>query len=71
MKSDDKENKAVDQPPTETSETAKGKEPSTSAQQEPSTSSSTFPNSPESSNSLETAKDALFEVSLFFISVLN
>lgn len=71
MKTDDKENKSVDQKGTDGGETSKSnsKDATTSAQQEPQPStSSTFPNSPESSNALE-SKDALFEVNCaIFIS---
>lgn len=69
MKTDDKENKSVDQTGAVGGETSKSKDATTSAQQEPQPStSSTFPNSPESSNALE-SKDALFEVNCaIFIS---
>lgn len=64
MKTEDKENKSMDQTGNEGGESSKGKDSNTTAQQEPQPStSSTFPNSPEASNSVE-AKDALFEVGL-------
>lgn len=62
MKTEDKENKSMDQTGTDGGVTSKSKDVTTSAPPEPQPStSSTFPNSPESSNSLE-SKDALFEV---------